>query len=484
MRTVAIVNQKGGCGKTTTAINLAGVLARMGQRTLLVDLDPQGHCAVGLGIPDDRIDLHVGDAMLMSPTQRLDETRLLWRISRNLDLAPSAMKLAGLEAARGGLADAEDRDQRLAAVLARFEGKYDWTLIDCPPSIGLLTFNALRAANEAVIPVETSFFAMKGADRQVRTIRSLARRLGGQTPYRILATMHAPESPLAVELLNELEQQFGERLIPEVIRLDPRLKEATTFGQPVCDFDPEANGARDYTAVAEFLVETPPGKARGRGLSVSVTVRAERRPSAASTRRQIERAPVQPGASPERPLNAPPPAPPVADEQAFSRAADVAARARTLLARCVDAPVAASGNGGGAVSVSTKGPLQVIEEAKPTADFESTHARLSRVFGVTETSGGVLFVQPAPADSDISVAGDFNNWSPRSHPLRFNPSLGVFEARVDLPAGRNEYRLVVNGHWMPDPYNRNTTTNPFGEQNSVIVVTRRRTNPMVCEGAD
>ena len=172
MRVVAILNQKGGCGKTTSAINLASVLSRLGHPTLLIDLDPQSHCAAGLAIPEHRIDLQVGDAMLTAPDETLDASRLLWRVGAGLDLLPSTMRLAGLEAARGGLANAEDRDQRLCSVIERLSRttpeqpdtrRYEWVVIDCPPSIGLLTYNALRAATEALIPVETSFFAMKGA---------------------------------------------------------------------------------------------------------------------------------------------------------------------------------------------------------------------------------------------------------------------------------------------------------------------------------
>ncbi|MFN7558925.1 MAG: ParA family protein, partial [bacterium] len=167
MRTIAIVNQKGGCGKTTTAINLAGVLARQGRRTLLVDLDPQSHCASGLAIPEARIDVQIGDAMMARPDQAIDWTRLLWRVSRSLDLAPSTVRLAALESARGGLAGAENAEARLAGVLSKIADQYEFCLIDCPPNIGLLTYNALAAAGEVLIPVETAFFALQGASKQI-----------------------------------------------------------------------------------------------------------------------------------------------------------------------------------------------------------------------------------------------------------------------------------------------------------------------------
>jgi chromosome partitioning protein len=256
MRIISIINQKGGCGKTTSAINLAGITARKGFRTLLVDLDPQSHCAAGLAIPEQRIDLDIGDVMLAAPDQAIDPGRLFWRASRNLDLAPSRMKLAGLESSRGGLADKPDKERRLANVLSRFARNYDICFIDCSPSIGLLTFNALAAATDVLIPVETSFFALQGATKQVSTIKSLSKRLGSQAPYWLVATIHDEASVLACDLLDELRRRFLKRVVPQVIRRDPTLKEAASFGQPVVEYAPSSTGARDYTALAEWLIET------------------------------------------------------------------------------------------------------------------------------------------------------------------------------------------------------------------------------------
>lgn len=256
MRIISIINQKGGCGKTTSAINLAGITARKGFRTLLVDLDPQSHCAAGLAIPEQRIDLDIGDVMLAAPDQAIDPGRLFWRASRNLDLAPSRMKLAGLESSRGGLADKPDKERRLASVLSRFDRNYDICFIDCSPSIGLLTFNALAAASDVLIPVETSFFALQGATKQVSTIKSLSKRLGSQAPYWLVATIHDEASVLACDLLDELRRRFLKRVVPQVIRRDPTLKEAASFGQPIIEYAPSSTGARDYTALAEWLIDS------------------------------------------------------------------------------------------------------------------------------------------------------------------------------------------------------------------------------------
>lgn len=273
MRTLAIINQKGGCGKTTTAINLAGVLARRGLPTLLIDLDPQSHCAAGLAVPENRIEHHIGDALLTPPDQPLDRSRLVWRISRHFDLVPSLMRLAGIEASRGGLAEAEDRDRRLLDVIRRLSlpdaappgvpiaaSRYAWCIIDCPPSIGLLTFNALRAADEVIIPVETGFFALKGAAKQANTVRTLAKRLGREASFRVLPTMHDAGSALARALLDEMTRAFGARCIPTPIRADVRLREAVSVGQPVVEYAPDSHGAEDYRALAEWLLSNPPAQ--------------------------------------------------------------------------------------------------------------------------------------------------------------------------------------------------------------------------------
>lgn len=259
MRTIAIVNQKGGCGKTTSAINLAGVFAASGYKTLLVDMDPQSHCAAGLAIPEQRIDVQIGDAMTSLGTSReVDLERLLWRVSRNLDLAPSTMKLAAVEAARGEIAGKADAESRLAKVLQRLNNRHDICFIDCSPAIGLLTYNALVAADEVIIPVETGFFSLQGATKQVNTIRSLGKRLGAAPVYRLLATLHNPESALACELLEELKRRFPGKVAPHVIRWDQRLRESASFGQPIIEYAPESTGAEDYRSLAQWLAENRP----------------------------------------------------------------------------------------------------------------------------------------------------------------------------------------------------------------------------------
>jgi chromosome partitioning protein len=459
VRTVAIINQKGGCGKTTTAVNLAGVLARRNLRTLLVDLDPQSHCAAGLAIPDSAIDRHIGDAMLQPERIAAERARLVWRAGRNLDLVPSTMRLAGLEASRGGLAELEDRDQRLELALDAIRASapqqdgrepYDWCIIDCPPSIGLLTYNALRAATDVIIPVETGFFAMKGAGKQANTIRSLARRLGGSTPYFILPTMYEDESSLSRALLAEIRDSFSDRLVPVVIRRDEKLREAASIGQPVSEYAPSSNGATDYGALGDWLLSNTALKRSGEAPPIT------------------ELKPPKPA---ELGDTAPtPPAPAPSADPVLSRAGELAARARQLVEQSrklqdrliADPKVAAA---------MRRFDDAIIDEASSRESEAALRSTPRPPFaGVRHTPEGVRFIYPGRADQRVVIAGDFNNWSPAAAPMTFDPMINAHTALLALPPGRRQYRLIIDGRWQADPHNPDTTTNAFGEVNSVITV--------------
>lgn len=467
MRTIAIVNQKGGCGKTTTAINLAGVFSHLGRRTLLIDLDPQSHCASGLAIPEGRVELQIGDALLAGPDKPIDWTRLLWRVGRNLDLAPSSVRLAGLESARGGLASVPNAERRLADVLARVADQYDLCLLDCPPSIGMLTYNALVAASEVLIPVETGFFALQGATKQVSAVQSLAKRLAASPAYRLLATIHNTESTLARDVLAELGRRFQNGVIPVVVREDAKLREAVSFGQPVIDYAPESHGAQDYLALGRWLLDNPPERASRRvkpsirqpdgGEPGHVQVRPEAAESVlgAGGRHAHAGEPGVHAAARARATNlldapagqpapaASPPAPPAAAAPPASRATEMAARVQRIVARGEDGA-----------------PL-------PRVSMEQLLRSIGAVMGVRATSQGLLFVQPMSLGERVCIAGDFNGWSDSATPMERNASLGLYEKLVALPPGDVQYRLVVDGRWMPDPHNDRTADNPFGGVNSV-----------------
>ena len=217
-------------------------------------MDPQAHCAAGLGVPEEQIQMSIGDALLASHDETLDKDEFLWQVSKNLHLAPSTMMLTAIEAAGGGLHAMPDKDRRLESLLHHLDGSFDRCVIDCPPNIGLLTYNALRAATEAIVPVETGYFSLRGARRQRKTIEALIARIGKPIKTRILPSIHRP-SPLAKKLLEKLRESFGDEVSPVVIRDHETLREAASFGQPVVEFSPGCDAEKDFVALVDWLEE-------------------------------------------------------------------------------------------------------------------------------------------------------------------------------------------------------------------------------------
>lgn len=485
MRRIAIVNQKGGCGKTTTAINLAGIFARKGLRTLLVDMDPQGHCAAGLAIPEQRIDLDVGDAMLAPEGAPTDPSRLVWRISRNLDLIPSRTRVAGLEAARGGLADHPDSQGRLAELLRSYADRYDVCCIDCSPSIGLLTYNALVAATHVIVPVETSFFSLQGATKQLSTIEAVARRLGVTVPAWLLATIHDPASALARDLLDELRRRYAEAVVPMVIHHDMALREAASFGLPVIEYAPDCPGARDYSSLADWIVarfNEPAPQPDAQPQAPAEPGEPTDQPAPASTpsepagaekpdrlievvSRPVRAVPVAKRVVPGATLPPPPPSviaeTPYRDAGTMARAADVARRAAQLRSR-PSSPAEQT--------VAEPAPRAPASPHAASPTPPPAPARPAPFFGVHVLQDGVLFLQPSSIGRRVVVTGDFNEWSDSGVILELDERKGTFQAKVSLPPGMWQYRLIVDGRWTPDPYNPHCLPNPFGELNSVFVV--------------
>jgi len=248
MRILSVVNQKGGCGKTTVSINLAAALAKKGKSVLLVDLDPQGHAGLGLNVDPDDFERGMYD-VLLQPAVEIDDVAI--PVHENLDLAPSTVVLAGAEQE---LADKPGREKRLASKLARARKHYDYVLIDCPPSIGLLTFNALAASNETIIPVDPSFFSLHGLHKVRETIELLREEVDHDVHIRVLANNYNSRTNFSRDILYEIENFHGDSMLKTTISHTVKLKEAASRGQPVVRFDAHNRAAKEFMALAEELV--------------------------------------------------------------------------------------------------------------------------------------------------------------------------------------------------------------------------------------
>jgi chromosome partitioning protein len=260
MRTIAIVNQKGGCGKTTTTVNLAGALSDEGARVLVVDVDPQAHATLALGTDPELLDENLYEVLAESDgIDRLLE--VVVPVTERLHVAPGGIVLSALEQK---LAEerAEARTGRLARALAGLGERYDYALVDCPPNVGLLTFNALRAAAEVVVPLETSHFALHGVQKLLETIALLGDRIGHAPAVRVLPTLYDGRTRFARETLAEIRSLFSELCFDTVIRSCVRLREAARRGVPIAEFAPRSNGAADYAALAVEVAAAAPVTAR------------------------------------------------------------------------------------------------------------------------------------------------------------------------------------------------------------------------------
>jgi len=250
-RILAVTNQKGGVGKTTTSINLAASLTLAGRRVLLIDLDPQGNATMGSGVDKRSIKASVYDVLL--GTRPLSEVRV--RASGKYDLVPANRELAGAEIE---LVDLPERETRLKHALDEVEGQYDFILIDCPPALNLLTVNGLCAAHSVMIPMQCEYYALEGLSDLVQTIKKVRVHLNPALEIEgLLRTMYDPRNMLAQQVSDQLQQHFGEKVYRTIIPRNVRLAEAPSHGMPVMAFDRQSKGALAYLALAGEMLSKP-----------------------------------------------------------------------------------------------------------------------------------------------------------------------------------------------------------------------------------
>jgi len=250
---VAIANQKGGVGKTTTAVNLSAALAEFGYRVLVVDLDPQANATTGLGVNSRNLALSTYDVLLReTPAEECVEPTNL----RNLFVVPATLELAGAEIE---LVAAFSRELKLRRALTDLVASYDFTIIDCPPSLGLLTVNGLAAATEVLVPIQCEYYALEGLSQLLRNISLVQNNLnGGLALSAIVLTMYDGRTKLAEQVTADVRKHFGEKVCRTVVPRTVRLAEAPGFGQPIIVFDPTSRGALAYRELAKEVSGGPP----------------------------------------------------------------------------------------------------------------------------------------------------------------------------------------------------------------------------------
>lgn len=250
-KTIAIFNQKGGVGKTTTNINLAACLAMIGKKILVLDIDPQGNTTSGLGISKKELEYTMYDILIdntFDPTKAIIGTSI-----PNMSIIPSNVALAGAEIE---LVQLESRERRLKKAVAKIKDDYDFIFIDCPPSLGLLTINSLTAVDSVLVPIQCEFYALEGVSQLMSTIELVRKTLNPDLEIQgVILSMFDGRTNLSIQVVEEVKKYFRDKVYATVIPRNVRLAEAPSYGMPIMEYDPKSKGAEAYMDFAEEFLE-------------------------------------------------------------------------------------------------------------------------------------------------------------------------------------------------------------------------------------
>lgn len=249
-KVIAVANQKGGVGKTTTAVNLSSCVAFRGKKVLLIDLDPQGNATTGLGVNKNKLDLSSYD-VLINDTE-IESVKVDTK-QETLKLCPSSIKLAGAEVE---LVSAISRENKLKDAVENIKDKYDYIFVDCPPSLGLITLNALTSADAVLVPIQCEFYALEGLSQLMNTVQLVQKHLNKKLQVEgVVMTMFDARTNLSIEVVEEVRRHFGNKVYNTIIPRNIKLSEAPSYGLPIVLYDQNCKGSEAYLGLADEFIE-------------------------------------------------------------------------------------------------------------------------------------------------------------------------------------------------------------------------------------
>lgn len=412
MRIISIANQKGGCGKTTTAINLAASLVFLQKKVLLIDLDPQGHATCGLGVRAESLP-KTAYHFFKEDSATTAFKDVVVTAENGVDLIPSHVVLSAIEQELAGIENCEARLMDRLSELPT--DHYDFVLIDCPPNLGILTYNAFRASTEIIIPIEPSFFSLHGLAKISETIERLKEANEKSLKVHALLTRYEKRTRLTQEIREEIHKYFQEKMFTNPVRENVRLREAAAAGKSIVSFDRKSAGFQDYMSLAIELIE--------RGV-FSIPM--------------LEPAPVHEEVKEET--------------YAFEGGEPVTVAA-------IQAPQP---------ETETATVVSVAPEPQGTGiAVETMETGIGLDLAPHAVLGGILFSYRDAYAQEVLLAGDFNNWT--AEPMtKVDPDSHLWQFILPVEAGSHQYKFVVNGEWITDPNNPLLEPTPFGSMNSVV----------------